>query len=197
MLASAYRGASSSRLRTHPQDLIRVMPAKGVDGSSTLLDDCRLRLGRRRRDPGGLEGVRGRRLLRDERDRGADRAEHARGRRSPGAADELRRGPARGRLRRHRRRRRQDGDALLPRGDRDRGRLPLRAPGAARGRPGDGRELRCEAPRGRCGQDPRLQPLSPRNRGHAELAGGRGAGRRERDAGTSSRSASTTSARPR
>jgi hydroxymethylpyrimidine/phosphomethylpyrimidine kinase len=30
MLASAYRGASSPRLRTHPLNLIRVMPAKGV-----------------------------------------------------------------------------------------------------------------------------------------------------------------------
>src|SRR4029450_13660829 len=31
MLASAYRGASSPRLRTHPLNLIRVMPAKGVN----------------------------------------------------------------------------------------------------------------------------------------------------------------------
>ena len=31
MVALAYRGASSPRLRTHPLNLIRVMPAKGVD----------------------------------------------------------------------------------------------------------------------------------------------------------------------
>jgi hydroxymethylpyrimidine/phosphomethylpyrimidine kinase len=31
MLASSYRGASSPRLRTHPLNLIRVMPAKGVN----------------------------------------------------------------------------------------------------------------------------------------------------------------------
>ena len=30
MVALAYRGASLARLRTHPLNLIRVMPAKGV-----------------------------------------------------------------------------------------------------------------------------------------------------------------------
>ena len=144
MVALAYRGASSSRLRTHPLNLIRSCRRR-EEMDPTLSDDRRLRLGGRRRDSGGPEGVRGRGLLRDERDRRADGPEHARRRSRPGAAAGLRRGPARGRLRRHRRRRSEDGDALLARADRDGCRLPLGAPCAARRRPGDGRKLRREA----------------------------------------------------
>ena len=111
MVALPHRGALTG-LRSHPSNLIRVMPAKGGDGS-TRFDDRGLRLRRRRRDPGRPEGVRGRRLPRHERDRRADRAEHdRRDRRARGAAG-VRPRAARGGLRRHRRRRGQDGDALL------------------------------------------------------------------------------------
>ena len=72
-------------LRSHPTNLIRVMPAEGADGS-TRFDDCRVRLRRRRRDPGRPEGVRRGGLPRHERDRRADRAEHDRRRRRPRGA---------------------------------------------------------------------------------------------------------------
>ena len=52
------------------------------------------------------------------------------------AAARVRARAARGGLRRHRRRRGEDGDALLAPSDRDRRRLPRRASGAARRRPG-------------------------------------------------------------
>src|SRR5947199_2253228 len=64
-------------LRSHPTNLIRVMPAKGDDGS-TSTDDCGLRFRWGCRDPGRPEGLRGCRLPRDKRDRGADSAEHDR-----------------------------------------------------------------------------------------------------------------------
>ena len=78
VLASAYRGASTTRLRTHPSNLIRLVPAKGVTDRPTRTDHRLVRLGRRRRHPGRPEGVRGRGLPRDERDRGAHGAEHRR-----------------------------------------------------------------------------------------------------------------------
>ena len=48
----AVPGCPHAGLRSHPTNLIRVMPAKGVHDRSKVLDDCRLGLGRRRRDPG-------------------------------------------------------------------------------------------------------------------------------------------------
>ena len=80
---------------------------------SALPDDRRLRLGRRRRDPGRPEGVRRRGLPRHVGDRRADRPEHGRRHRRARGAARVRPGAARGGLLRHRRRRGQDGDAVL------------------------------------------------------------------------------------
>ena len=102
--------------------------------------DRRLRLRRRRRDPGGSEGIRALRRPRHDGAHRADRAEHRGGdRRPPGARRVHRRAGARGR-RRHRRRRGQDRHARH-RGDRRRGRRGARPAGARdpRGdRPRDG-----------------------------------------------------------
>src|SRR3954451_20659579 len=78
MVALAYRGASSPRLRTDPSNLIRVMPAKGAHDNTEMFDDRGLRFRGRGRDPGRPEVLRGGGLLRGERDRGADGAEHTR-----------------------------------------------------------------------------------------------------------------------
>src|SRR6266571_4341356 len=147
-----------------------------------MFDDCRLRLRGRRRDSGRPEGVRGCRLLRDERRRRIDRPEHpGRDSRARSAAG-CRPGPARRGVRRHRRRRGKDGHALLARSDRD-GCGFHRAPaGAPRRRSGDGRELRREAVAGRRRRNPRRATLSACDRGHAEPERGRGARRDARDA---------------
>src|SRR6476620_9941670 len=92
MVALAYRGASSPRLRTHPLNLIRVMPAKGVNERSEMLDDCGLRLWWRSGDSGRPEGVCGSRLLWDERDRRAHGSEHTWRDRGAGASGRVRRG---------------------------------------------------------------------------------------------------------
>src|SRR6266480_1940375 len=182
MLASAYRGASSPRLRTHPLNLIRLAPAKGVNERSKMLDDCGLRLWRRSRNPGRPEGFRGGRLLRDERDRCVDRAEHARRDRGAGASTRLRRCGARGCLLGHRGRRREDGHALFARADRHRRRLSRGAYGAARRRPGHGRELGREASPGRCRRGARRPVVPTGHRRDSEPDGGRGARRNGHEA---------------
>src|SRR6266536_2134743 len=61
MLASAYRGAPSSGLRSHPQNLIRIMPAKGARWSEvgTRKSAPRAEPGFARREPNLCSNVRG------------------------------------------------------------------------------------------------------------------------------------------
>ena len=99
-------------------------------------------------------------VLRHVRARRADRAEHDGGHRRSRAAERLHPRAAPCRLRRHRRRRREDGDAVLAVADRHGGGLPASAPRAPRRRPGDDRELRREAPPGRRGGHEGLASLS-------------------------------------
>ena len=141
MLASRNRGAPSG-LRSHPSNLIRVMPAKGAaTARSAGTDDRDLRQRRRRRHPGRPQGVRRRRGLRHLGARRADSAEHEGRHGDPRAAAGLRRRSARRSLRRHRRRRGQDGMLFSRALIETVAGLPRGASGAARRRPGHGREL--------------------------------------------------------
>ena len=101
--AGATSGRSATTGRDYPDAHAEPRPRRALDR--------RLRLRRRRRDPGGSEGVRALRRPRDDGDHRADRAEHRRGhRRAPGARRVHRRAGARGRGR-HRRRRGEDRHA--------------------------------------------------------------------------------------
>ena len=82
------------------------------------------------------------------RDRRAHGAEHGRGRRGLRGAAVVRARAARRGMGRHRRRRREDRDALLPRDHRGGRGLARAASAAARRRSGDGRELGRPAARG-------------------------------------------------
>ena len=83
---------------------------------------------------------------------------------------------ARGRLRRHRRRRREDRDALLARDHRDGGRRTSNgAPRPARRRPGDDRQLGRAAAPGRRRRDADRAALSARHGRHAQPPRGGGA----------------------
>ena len=118
-----------------------------------------------------------------------------RGRGRPRGADGFVAGAARRGAGRHRHRRREDGDALLPRDHRDRRGLARGAPGAARRRSGDGRELGRAAAGGRRGRGARRAPLPARDRRDAEPARGAGAHRFRRCLRRSWRRSSWSSAR--
>jgi len=77
LLDRADRGAAS-RLRSHPSNLIRLVPAKGANVHSTRPHDRDLRLRGRRRHPGRPQGVRRRGRARHVGARRADGAEHGR-----------------------------------------------------------------------------------------------------------------------
>ncbi len=156
---------------------------------SARLDDCHVRLGRGCGDPGRPEGLcRGRRV-RHVGHRRLDRAEHDGGHRRPRGADRLHPGAAPRRLRRHRSRRCEDGDALLEVDHRHGRGLPAPAARAARGRPCDDRELRREAAARRRGRHARLASLSARDGRDAEPERGGCAGRLRRHAQRARRAA--------
>ena len=106
-------------------DPVRTGEGSCSDGSESI-DDRRVGQRRRRRDPGRPEGVRRRGRARNVGDRRADRPEHDRRHRRARGAGGVRRRTARGGLLGYRRRRGEDRDALLSRGDRGGGRVPRR-----------------------------------------------------------------------
>ena len=161
MLTSPYRGAPSGAEIT-PVEPDPAQYRRRECSDTKGFDDRRLRQWRRRRHPGRPEGVRRRRRVRHVGDRRADRAEHGRRDRRARAARRVRDRAARRGLLRHRRRRREDGHALLARGDRGGRGLPRRSPGAARRRPGDDRVVRRAAAAGRRGRRARVAAVPAR-----------------------------------
>src|SRR5581483_3893092 len=160
-----------------------------TDTGQARAHDRVVRLRRRRRHPGRPEGVRRGGRARAVGDRRADGAVDGRRLRHRGAAARLRPRTARGRVRRHRRRRGEDGNALLRARDRDGRRLPARPSSAARRRSGARRELGRAAAGGRCRRRARLRAVAARDGRDAESRGGGGVRRRHGLAGGAGRTA--------